>query len=161
MNAVEGKSYFSVRYERLLFGIAALWNLAAAAVLFINPEFHLARLGIVDPNAQWLARSLASSAAAWGIGYLLVAIDARRFRNFIWLGAISKTLFALVSVLGLSVGQMTISGALPGLVDLVFAALFIERIWRWSVVGQLTTGSTGSTGKSETNDPRGPRAPRG
>ena len=135
MRAVEGKSYFFVMYERLLFGVAALWNLVAAAVLFINPEFHLARLGIGEPNARWLARSLASSAAAWGIGYLLVAIDARRFRNFIWLGAISKTLFALVSILGLAAGEMTIAGALPGLVDLVFAALFVERVWRASVVG--------------------------
>src|SRR6188474_426633 len=130
MSAVEGKSYFVVMYERLLFGIAALWNLGAAAVLLISPEFHLARLGIVDPNARWLARSLASSAAAWGIGYLLVAIDARRFRSFVWLGAISKTLFALVSIFGLLASQTPLAGAFPGLVDLVFATLFVERIWR-------------------------------
>jgi len=130
MTAVEGKSYFLVVYERLLFGIAALWNLGGAAVLLINPEFHLARLGIVDPNARWLARSLASSAAAWGIGYLLVAIDARRFRSFIWLGAISKTLFALVSVFGLLAGQTPLAGAFPGLVDILFAVLFLERICR-------------------------------
>ncbi len=124
---VQGKSYFFT-YDRLLFGFAAVWNLTAAGVLLIAPESHLARLQIEDPNAKWLARSLASSAAAWGLGYLLIAIDAKRFRDLIWLGMISKTLFAMISFWAALKGAPVMAFALPGLVDLILAVLFAERL---------------------------------
>ncbi len=127
MSTVQGKNYF-LNYDRLLFGGASAWNLIGAAVLLIDPQLQLARLGIADPQAKWLARSLASSAMAWGIGYLLIAIDSQRFRQFIWLGLISKTLFALISLWGFVDGAVTGVASLPGVVDLILAALFAERL---------------------------------
>src|SRR5205823_9112505 len=104
-----------------LFTIAAVWNLSAAAMLVFNPQFLLARLGIGDPAGRVLARSLASSAAAWGISYALVAVNARRFRHFAWLGALSKTLFAAVYTAAFFTGQISFPAFIPALVDLLFA----------------------------------------
>jgi hypothetical protein len=124
---VQGKRYFFT-YDRLLFGFAGIWNLTAASMLLIAPQSQLERLRIAEPNARWLVRSLASSAAAWGLGYLLIAIDTRRFRDFIWLGVISKTLFALISFWAALEGAPFIASTFPGLIDLILAGLFVERL---------------------------------
>ncbi len=117
-------------YDRVLFGVAAAWNLGAAAMLLFNPDFLLARLNIGDPAARLLARSFVSSVATWGIGYALVAIDRRRFRDFAWLGMISKTIFFLVYAVALGNGQISFNAFAPALVDLIFALLFAEFLWR-------------------------------
>jgi hypothetical protein len=119
-----------MRYERVLFGIAGIFNLTGAAMLIINPDFQLARLNVSDPSARWLARMLASSAATWGIAYLLIARDAQRFRDLIWLGALSKTLFAVISICGFLTGAFSYQGSLPGLADLTFGLLFFAYLWR-------------------------------
>ncbi len=126
-------------YDKALFIIATAWNLGAAAMLVFNPEFLLTRLGINDPAARVLARSLASSAAAWGISYALVAVNARRFRNFAWLGALSKTLFAAAYTAALFTGQISFPAFIPALVDLFFAVLFVEFLWRTAGQDKTTT----------------------
>ena len=136
MSTPQGKKIFKI-YDRILFGGAAAWNLIGGLTLLINPESQLSRLAITDQRAIWVVRSLASSALAWGLGYLLIAVDSERFRQFIWLGLISKTLFALISAWGVAEGAITGNAILPGAVDLVLALLFAERL-----VGK-TTESTG------------------
>jgi hypothetical protein len=119
-------------YDRLLFGIAAAWNLGAATMLILNPDFLLARLGINDSAARLLARSFASSVATWGVGYALIAVDQKRFRDFAWLGAISKTAFFIIYAIAYFGGRISLGGFFPALVDLGFAALFAEFLWRSS-----------------------------
>jgi len=117
-------------YDRVLFAAAAAWNLGAAVTLILRPETFLARLGIADPAARWLARSLASSVTSWGISYALVAVNARRFRLFAQLGAFSKTLFAAVYAAAFVAGQISFVAFIPALIDLLFALLFVESLWR-------------------------------
>lgn len=117
-------------YGRALFAIAAAWNLGAAAMLIFNPDFLLVRLGIHDPAARLLARSFASSVTTWGIGYALIAFDQKRFRNFAWLGVISKTIFFAIYTVAYLNGQITLPAFIPALVDLILALLFVEFLWR-------------------------------
>ena len=119
-------------YDRILFAVAAAWNLGAATILIFNPDFLLARLGVDDENARLLARSLASSVTTWGIGYALIAFDRVRFRDFAWLGAISKTIFFTVYAAAFFGGRISFVAFIPALVDLVFAILFVEFLWRIS-----------------------------
>ncbi len=116
--------------DKILFLAAALFNLSSAATLLFFPHIFLARLGITDPAAQLLAQSLASSATTWGIGYALVAINAHRYRPFALLGAISKTIFALVYTLAFWRGLISFTTFIPALIELLFASLFIEFLWR-------------------------------
>lgn len=113
-------------YYRLLFAVAAAWNLGAALMLLLNPDFLLARLGIADPAARLLARSFVSSVATWGVGYAFVAADQKRFRDFAWLGAISKTIYFMIYAAAFSRGRLALAGFFPALIDLGFALLFTE-----------------------------------
>ena len=113
-------------YDRLLFSVAAAWNLGAALMLLSHPDFLLARLGIADPAARLLARSFASSVATWGIAYALIAANQKRFRDLAWLGALSKTIFFSIYAAAYSTGRLSLLGFFPALLDLVFALLFTE-----------------------------------
>jgi len=119
-------------YDRILFAMAAVWNLGVAATLVFNPDFLLAKLSVNDPNARLLARSLASSVTAWGISYALIAFDRKRFRDFAWLGAISKTIFFTIYAAAFFGGRISFAAFIPALVDLVFAILFVEFLRRTS-----------------------------
>lgn len=128
-------------YYRILFAVAAAWNLGAAATLILNPDFLLAKLNVNDPDARLLARSFASSVTTWGIGYALVAFDRKRFRDFAWLGAISKTIFFTVYAVAFFGGRISFAAFIPALVDLVFAALFVEFLRRFNTKVQRDKGS--------------------
>jgi hypothetical protein len=119
-------------YDRILFAVAAAWNLSAAATLIFNPDFLLARLSVNDPDARLLARSFASSVTTWGIGYALIAFDRKRFRDFAWLGVISKTIFFTIYVAAFFGRRISFVAFIPALVDLVFALLFAEFLLRTS-----------------------------
>ena len=117
-------------YDRALFGFAAVWNLSAAAMLLVSPDFLLGRLNISDPSARLLARSFVSSVATWGIGYALVAIDRKRFRDFAWLGVISKSIFFAVYAAAYLHRQISMQAFMPAIADLLMAALFLEFLLR-------------------------------
>jgi hypothetical protein len=119
-------------YDRILFAVAAVWNLGAAATVVFNPDFLLAKLDVNDPDARLLARSFASSVTAWGIGYALIAFDRKRFRDFAWLGVLSKTIFFAVYAAAYFGGRISFSAFIPALVDLAFAILFVEFLQRTS-----------------------------
>ncbi|MBO0861910.1 MAG: hypothetical protein J2P21_26155 [Chloracidobacterium sp.] len=117
-------------YDRMLFAVAAAWNLGVAATLIFNPDFLLARLSVNDPNARLLARSFASSVTTWGIAYALIAFYRKRFRDFAWLGVISKTIFFTVYAVAFFLRRISFATFIPALVDLAFAILFIEFLRR-------------------------------
>ena len=117
-------------FDQLLFALAAAFNLAAAAMIIFQPNKLLQRLNIHDHNARLLARSLASSVTTWGIAYAMIAANPQRFRDFAWLGAISKTIFFLVYASAYLRRQINFQTFVPALIDLVFALLFAEFLWR-------------------------------
>ncbi len=117
-------------YDKSLFILAALFNLSTAALLLVRPDIVLARLGITDPAAKILARSMASSVTAWGIAYALVAVNPLRFREFVRLGVFSKTLFFIIYAVAFCSGQVSVQAFVPAIFDLVLAVLFVEYWWR-------------------------------
>lgn len=120
-------------YDKLLFIVAALFNLSTAAILLFRPEIVLARLAISDPGAKLLVRSLASSVTAWGLAYALVVVNPLRFREFVRLGAFSKTLFFVIYATAFFGGEISFPAFVPALIDLVLAVLFVEYWWRTKV----------------------------
>lgn len=117
-------------YDHGLFAFAALWNLIAAAGLLFRPQMLLAQLNIQDPAARTLARSFVSSVATWGIGYALIAIDPIRFRDFAWLGVLSKSLFFLIYAVEFSRKRITVRAFIPAIADLLMALAFLEFLLR-------------------------------
>jgi hypothetical protein len=119
-----------VIYDRVIFGLAAAWNLVAAATLLWRPMVVLQRMRIADPAAVWLVRSFFSSVATWGVAYGLIALHPVRFRDFAWLGVISKLLYFTINTVAFQQGRLTREAFLPALVDLFLAVLFFEYLWR-------------------------------
>lgn len=117
-------------YYCALFAGSALFNLSMAAMLIFKPDVMLARLEIRDPAARLLAQSFASSVSAWGIGYALIAYDPVQFRNFAWLGVLSKTIFFLIYFVAWRNGRLKLAAFVPALIDLLLAALFLEFLLR-------------------------------
>ena len=117
-------------YDKALFIVAAAFNLSTAAILIFRPDMVLAQLGITDPTAKWLARSMASSVIAWGVAYALVVVNPARFREFVRLGVFSKTLFFLIYAVAFFSDEISFSAFVPALVDVVLAGLFVEYLWR-------------------------------
>lgn len=117
-------------YDRIIFAAAAVWNLLAATMLLWRPEVMLQRMRIADPAAVWLARSFVSSVATWGIAYGMIAFDPLRFRDFAWLGVISKLLYFLINTVAFQQGRLSREAYLPALIDLLLAILFCEYLWR-------------------------------
>lgn len=117
-------------YDRLLFVVAAAWNLGAALMLLVNPDYLLGRLSIHDSAARLLAQSFSSSVGTWGIGYGLIAINPKRFRDFAWLGVLSKTIFFLIYAVAFLADRIGGPAMAPAVIDLIFAALFLEFLMR-------------------------------
>ena len=117
-------------YDKTLFIVAAAFNLGTAIVLIFRPEIALARLGITDPMAKLLARSMASSVAAWGVAYALVVVNPARFREFVRLGVFSKTLFFGIYAVAFFSREISFPAFVPAIFDLVLAVLFVEYLWR-------------------------------
>lgn len=120
-------------YDKMLFLGAAAFNLSAAAILIFRPDLVLARLGITDPTAKWLARSMASSVTAWGIAYALVVVNPIRFREFVRLGVFSKLLFFAIYAVAYWSRDISFPAFVPALIDLALALLFAEYLWRTKV----------------------------
>ena len=120
-------------YDKTLFLVAAVFNLSTAAILILRPNIALARLGITDPMAKWLARSMASSVTAWGLAYALVLVNPDGFREFVWLGVFSKTLFFTIYAVAYFSSEISLAAFAPALFDLVLAALFAEYLWRTQI----------------------------
>lgn len=117
-------------YDKTVFVIAAVFNLSTAAILIFRPDFVLARFGISDPMAKWLARSLASSVATWGLAYALIVVNPVRFREFVRLGIVSKTFFFTIYAVAFFSNAIAFPAFIPALIDLVLALLFAEYWWR-------------------------------
>ncbi len=113
-------------YDKILFVVAAAFNISAAATLIFSPATILARLKITDPSAKLLARSMASSVLAWGIAYACILIDPVQFREFVVLGIFSKTIFFLGYAVAFFRKEIDLKAFFPAIIDLILAMLFAE-----------------------------------
>ncbi len=113
-------------YDKILFVVAAAFNISAATTLILSPATILSRLKITDQRAKLLARSMASSVLAWGIAYACILIDPVQFREFVLLGIFSKTIFFVVYAIAFFRKEIDVKAFVPAIIDLILAILFAE-----------------------------------
>ena len=115
---------------RLLFAIAALWNIAAAAVALLAPDFHrgmffvyatdpIATIALVNTQAFWV------TVLFFGIGYGIVARDPERNHALVLIAALGKIYVFFAWSWHWHAGEMTRFALFGAVGDLVFAALFL------------------------------------
>jgi len=119
-------------YARTLFGVAALANFSVTfGLLLLRPQVTpLLRLDPIAGSNLAFFHLAATLIAIFGYAYLRVALDPRRFRPFVGLGAIGKVLAVATATWHWLAGDL--SWPLPLLIsgDLVFAVLFVDYLRR-------------------------------
>ena len=119
-------------YTRWLFGAAATVNFVVGLVFLFARSWFLGTFGLdaVAGSNIVLGNLVGMFIVLFGYSYLLVAMDAARYRVFIPLGAIGKLCAVACGVVPWVLHE--VSATLPALlgIDLVFAVLFFDYLRR-------------------------------
>ena len=113
-------------YYKWLFIIAALWNWAAGVQFFFWYDPIFARLNMQALNYPAIMQLAMSLVFVFGIGYYWVSKDLSKNHDIVKLGIIAKVIVFLIFSYHYLFGNMPLMIALCGVVDLIFAILFIE-----------------------------------
>ena len=113
-------------YYKRLFMIGALWNWGAGVLFFFwsDPIFSFFNMKVINyPAVMQMAMACVFTL---GIGYYWVSKDISKNHDIVKLGIIAKTLVFLIFAYHTLIGNMPPQLGLSGVVDLVFAILFLE-----------------------------------
>ncbi|HEY5048581.1 MAG TPA: hypothetical protein VII49_11240 [Rhizomicrobium sp.] len=119
-------------YAGPLFGIAAAFNFAIGfALLFLRPLLF-APLGFDAARGSniVLANLVGMFVVLFGYCYLRVALDARKYRVYVSIGAIGKLLAVACAVAPWLVGAVSPRLLMFFAPDLIFALLFLDYLRR-------------------------------
>jgi len=113
-------------YYKWLFIIGAIWNWGAALLFFFwcDPIFAWLNMKTLNyPAVMQLAMVLVF---VFGIGYYWVSKDLSKNHDIVRLGIIAKILVFLLFSYHYLIGNIPLLLNLCGVVDLIFAILFME-----------------------------------
>jgi hypothetical protein len=113
-------------YYKWLFLIGAFWNWGAAVLFFFWCAPIFAWLNMQPLNYPGIMQLAMALVFALGVGYYWVSKNIHKNHDIVRLGIIAKTLAFLVLVYHYLIGNLNLLLALSGVVDLIFALLFIE-----------------------------------
>ena len=118
---MERKSYY-----KWLFIIGALWNWAAGIQFFFWYDKVFARLNMTPLNYPAIMQLAMSLVFVFGIGYYWVSKDLSKNHDIVKMGIIAKILVFMIFSYHYLIGNMPLLIALCGVVDLIFAILFLK-----------------------------------
>jgi hypothetical protein len=117
-------------YYKNLFLIGGIWNIAAAFPTWLGgiimPEFSFGMFGLTPPTVLFPYHAMFWFVIAFGIGYFIVSSDISRNHGVVVVGITAKTIFFIDCVITFALKQGNIMLLLVGIVDLIFACLFLE-----------------------------------
>ena len=114
------------RFFRTLFQVGALWNVAVAAQLLLFQKFIFAFLGMPPLTYPVFYQMFCGAVLLFGVGYYLVSRDLSRNHDLVKLGVAGKILVCAFMFTYAGSGSLPWLFVGPGLVDLLFAGLFIH-----------------------------------
>ena len=115
---------------RVLFALAALFNLAVGVPLVLAPKMAVAGLVETPPPDFMLAQILGVLISVFGVGYAMVALDPPGNRSIAWLGVIGKLPIPVILWFYVRADLVPARTLLLSLGDLLFAVLFVLFLWR-------------------------------
>ncbi len=122
-------------FYKNLFLAGAIWNWAATLLFGLGYPFLFPLFNMAEPRYPVFFLLFLALAFVFGIGYFWVSRDISRNHAIVVLGVIGKLIvfgaFLWAGIAGQIAGILV--GA--GVVDLVFAVLFIEFLASWSGTG--------------------------
>jgi len=117
-------------YCKWLFIVAALWNWLASIPFFFWHDKIYARLNLQALNYPAVLQLAMALVFVFGIGYFWVSKDISRNHDIVKLGAIAKIIAFFIFAYHYLFGSMPLVIVACGVIDLIFAILFIEFLTR-------------------------------
>jgi hypothetical protein len=118
------------KYYKTLFLIAALWNLGAGILCWAGcvfmPDMFFKMFGMPVPTSLFPFHAMFWFIIAFGIGYWRVSCDITKNHGIIFIGLIAKILFCIDCIITIVSKEANIMLLGTGIIDLIFAGLFIE-----------------------------------
>lgn len=120
----------NANYYKILFLIAGIWNLGVAIPCWIGsvfmPDVFFNIFNMPSPASLLPFHAMFLFIIVFGIGYITVSRDITKNHGIILIGLLGKILFFIVCVIALSLNKANIMLLVTGIIDLIFAILFIE-----------------------------------
>lgn len=113
-------------YYRNMFLIGAIWNWAVTGTFFFGYKLIFPVFNMALPVYPVFFLMLMGLCFIFGIGYYWVSRDLTKNHDIVRLGIAGKILVFLFLLWAVAVGQIHFIMIGAGIVDLVFAVLFIE-----------------------------------
>ena len=128
-------------FYREMFLVSAFWNWGAGALFLIFQKPLFALYGMPQLTYPIFFQMVCISVIAFGLGYYWVYRDLTSNRGIVQLGAALKIAVFLFFAYYYWAGTLHWSFLASGLVDLVFALLFIAFLCRPQPAGEAGAGS--------------------
>jgi len=120
----------NVNYYKNLFLIAGIWNLAAGLICWLGsiimPDFFFKMFAMPLPSSLFPFHAMFWFILVFGIGYIIVSRDITKNHGIITVGILGKILFFIDCIITLILKEANFMLAATGIVDLIFAVLFIK-----------------------------------
>jgi hypothetical protein len=133
----------NAKYYKILFLIAGLWNLGAAIICWIGcvfmPDMFFKMFGMPSPASLFPFHAMFWFILTFGIGYFIVSCDITKNHGIIFVGILAKILFLIDCIITLISKEANIMLLTTGIIDLIFAILFIEFLLKTKKVSIQTT----------------------
>jgi hypothetical protein len=119
-----GLSDGPMSFWRIVFALAALFNLTIGTAALFAPELLFALLRQPPLPYFLFVRIMGALVAIFGVGYAMVAAQPQQNRGIVWLGAIGKPVTPAILWLYVRAGIIPMTTFWLGFGDLIFAGLF-------------------------------------
>ena len=120
----------NAKYYKILFLIAGIWNIGAAIPCWTGsvfmPDTFFKMFGMPPAVSLFPFHAMFWFILALGIGYIIVSRDIAKNHGIIFIGMLAKILFFIDCIITLISKEANIMLLTTGIVDLIFAVLFIE-----------------------------------
>ena len=113
-------------YYKKLFFIGAIWNWVAAISFAMGYKFVFPLFGMELPKYPIFFLLFLGLAFVFGIGYYWVSKDIHQNHAVVKMGIIGKIIVFVGLTADAVAGNISILLVGPGIIDLIFAILFIE-----------------------------------
>ena len=113
-------------YYKKMFFIGAIWNWVATLTFAIGWKFLFPLFGMAFPNYLVFYMMFLGLAFVFGIGYFWVSRDISLNHDIVRMGIIGKMIVFVSMLLAWIGGEIPMIVVGSGVVDLIFAILFIE-----------------------------------
>lgn len=124
-------------YYKKMFLIGAIWNWAATLPFAVGYKILFPLFGMALPNYLVFFMMFLGLAFAFGIGYFWVSRDIHKNHDIVRMGIIGKLIVFIALLWAWIAGEVPVILLGPGIVDLVFAILYIEFLNRYQKAGAV------------------------